>query len=126
MRRWVVRCRTRAFDIDGMRMNAERLRCLAGSSRDGAGHPCRGVRRIPSFRDTISSISPAFHEDRPRHWDCQYTADFADIMYFFGYDKGDVREYFGRYRRKLHDRSDIAKNSGMSMQDRTRLIQLLK
>jgi predicted Zn-dependent protease len=55
-----------------------------------------------------------------------HTADFADIMYFFGYDKGDVREYFGRYRRKLRDRMDIVKNSGISLQDRTRFIQALK
>jgi hypothetical protein len=55
-----------------------------------------------------------------------HTADFADIMYFFGYDKGDVREYFGRYRRKLRDRADIVKNSGISPQDKARLIPLLK
>jgi hypothetical protein len=55
-----------------------------------------------------------------------HTADFADIMYFFGYDKGDVREYFGRYRRKLRDRADIVKNSGISPQDQARLIQILK
>jgi len=55
-----------------------------------------------------------------------HTADFADIMYFFGYDKGDVREYFGRYRRKLRDRADIVKNSGISPQDQARLIQVLK
>jgi predicted Zn-dependent protease len=55
-----------------------------------------------------------------------HTADFADIMYFFGYDKGDVREYFGRYRRKLRDRMDIVKNSGISPQDRARFIQALK
>jgi predicted Zn-dependent protease len=55
-----------------------------------------------------------------------HTADFADIMYFFGYEKGDVREYFGRYRRKLRDRADIAKNSGISPQDKARVIQILK
>jgi predicted Zn-dependent protease len=55
-----------------------------------------------------------------------HTANFADIMYFFGYDKGDVREYFGRYRRMLRDRADIAKNSGISPQDRARFIQALK
>ncbi|MGH9647059.1 MAG: matrixin family metalloprotease [Bryobacteraceae bacterium] len=55
-----------------------------------------------------------------------HTADFADIMYFFGYDKGDVREYFGRYRRKLRDRADIVKNSGISPQDKARVTQVLK
>jgi predicted Zn-dependent protease len=55
-----------------------------------------------------------------------HTADFADIMYFFGYDKGDVREYFGRYRRALRGRADIVKNSGISAQDRARLLRLLR
>jgi predicted Zn-dependent protease len=55
-----------------------------------------------------------------------HTADFADIMYFFGYEKGDVKEYFGRYRRKLRGREDIVKNSGISPQDRARFIQALK
>ena len=55
-----------------------------------------------------------------------HTADFADIMYFFGYEKGDVKEYFGRYRRKLGARADIVKNSGISPQDRARFIQALK
>ena len=55
-----------------------------------------------------------------------HTDAFADIMYFFGYDKGEPREYFGRYRRKLHARADILKNPGLSPQDRARLIQALK
>ena len=55
-----------------------------------------------------------------------HTADFLDIMYFFGYNKGDVREYFGRYRRRLGVRADIVKNSGISPQDQARLIQVLK
>jgi hypothetical protein len=78
----------------------------------------------PLFRDTIVYLT-CLHE-AGHALGLSHTADFADIMYFFGYDKGDVREYFGRYRRKLHDRSDIVKNSGMSIQDRARLIQLLK
>ena len=55
-----------------------------------------------------------------------HTANFADIMYFFGYEKGDVKEYFDRYRRKLRGREDIVKNSGISPQDRARFIQALK
>jgi predicted Zn-dependent protease len=55
-----------------------------------------------------------------------HTADFADIMYFFGFDKGDVREYFARYRRKLRARMDISKNFGISPQDQARLTQMLK
>jgi hypothetical protein len=55
-----------------------------------------------------------------------HTDDFADIMYYFGYDKGDIREYFGRYRRKLRERTDIVKNWGISPTDRARVIQVLK
>jgi len=53
-----------------------------------------------------------------------HTADFADIMYSFQFG-GDINEYFGRYRRKLEMRGDIAKNSGMSEQDRMRLRTIL-
>jgi hypothetical protein len=53
-----------------------------------------------------------------------HTAVFADIMYSFQYG-GDIEEYFGRYRRKLEARGDIAKNSGMSAADRARLIEAL-
>jgi hypothetical protein len=54
-----------------------------------------------------------------------HTAAFEDIMYTFQLG-GDINEYFGRYRRKLETRADIAKNSGMSASDRTRLIESLK
>lgn len=76
------------------------------------------------FRETIVYLT-CLHETG-HALGLSHTADFADIMYFFGYDKGDVREYFGRYRRKLRDRADIAKNSGISPQDKARLIPLLK
>jgi hypothetical protein len=54
-----------------------------------------------------------------------HTRVFDDIMYSFQYG-GDIEEYFGRYRKKLGTRADIAKNSGMSAADRARLIELLK
>ena len=54
-----------------------------------------------------------------------HTSVFADIMYSFQYG-GDIDEYFGRYRRKLHTRADIAKNSGMSAEDKARLLEILK
>jgi len=53
-----------------------------------------------------------------------HTAVFADIMYSFQYG-GDIDEYFGRYRRKLAARADIAKNSGMSAADRAHLLGVL-
>jgi hypothetical protein len=54
-----------------------------------------------------------------------HTADFPDIMYSFQFG-GDIPEYFGRYRRKLRARADIARNSGISPQDKARLIRALK
>ena len=54
-----------------------------------------------------------------------HTAAFEDIMYSFQYG-GDIEEYFGRYRRKLATRADIARNSGISAADRARLIAISK
>ena len=53
----------------------------------------------------------------------EHTANFADIMYNFQYG-GDIEEYFGRYRRQLSSRADIPKHSGMSPQDRRRLLRI--
>lgn len=52
-----------------------------------------------------------------------HTSRFEDIMYSFGYG-GDIREYFGRYRRKLGSREDIRKHSGMSDGDAAALRRL--
>ena len=41
-------------------------------------------------------------------------------MYFFGYG-GDIPKYFDRYRSQLRSRPDIAKVSGLSSGDVTRL-----
>ena len=54
-----------------------------------------------------------------------HTSDFADIMYSFQYG-GDIREYFGRYRRRLKTRDDIRKHDGMSDQDRARVRALYR
>jgi len=54
-----------------------------------------------------------------------HTADFADIMYSFQYG-GDIREYFGRYRRQLSSRDDIHRHPGMSEHDRGRLAELYR
>jgi hypothetical protein len=45
-----------------------------------------------------------------------HTADFRDIMYFFGYG-GDIADYFNRYRKQLLSSSDIASVSGLSDAD---------
>ena len=49
-----------------------------------------------------------------------HTAAFDDIMYYFGYG-GDIVEFFGRYRRQLRSRADIARVSGLSETDVKRL-----
>jgi hypothetical protein len=55
----------------------------------------------------------------------EHTARFADIMYSFQYG-GDITEYFGRYRRLLESRKDIAKHAGMSDDDRRRLAAIFR
>jgi hypothetical protein len=54
-----------------------------------------------------------------------HTGAFADIMYTFQLG-GDIGEYFGRYRRLLSARADIAKHSGMSPADQQRLVEILR
>src|SRR5206468_9883243 len=54
-----------------------------------------------------------------------HTADFADIMYSFGYG-GDIPAYFGRYRKLLETRADIRKHAGLSEQDRKRAGDLFR
>jgi Matrixin len=75
------------------------------------------------LRDTIVYLT-CLHESG-HALGLSHTAVFEDIMYSFQYG-GDFNEYFGRYRRKLETRADIAKNSGMSAADRARLIEILK
>jgi hypothetical protein len=50
----------------------------------------------------------------------RHSRDYRDIMYYFGYG-GDIPKYFGRYRAQLRSRRDIAKVSGLSSGDVTRL-----
>lgn len=52
-----------------------------------------------------------------------HTAAFDDIMYSFQFG-GDILEYFSRYRRRLSNREDIRRNSGMSAADEKRLATL--
>jgi hypothetical protein len=53
----------------------------------------------------------------------RHTRDYQDIMYYFGYG-GDIPKYFGRYRAQLRSRPDIAKVSGLSVGDVSRLKSL--
>lgn len=76
------------------------------------------ARRDRLFRDSIVYLT-CLHESG-HGLGLEHTADYADIMYFFGHG-GDIREYFLRYRRQLHSRDDISKFSGLSSADVARV-----
>jgi hypothetical protein len=73
------------------------------------------------FRDSIVYLT-CLHE-LGHAFGLSHTADFRDIMYFFGYG-GDIVEYFDRYRRQLRGTSDIATISGISANDTARVTSL--
>ena len=50
----------------------------------------------------------------------RHTAEFSDIMYYFGFG-GEIVEYFGRYRRGLAAREDIRNRSGIASDDERQL-----
>jgi hypothetical protein len=77
----------------------------------------------PLLRDTIVYLT-CLHESG-HAMGLAHTRGFADIMYNFQYG-GDIAEYFGRYRRLLMKREDIAKNPGMSPADRDALGEAIK
>ncbi len=70
------------------------------------------------MRDTIVYLT-CLHE-LGHAFGLEHTSDFRDIMYFFGYG-GDIVEYFGRYRRQLQTRNDIANVAGLSAADVARI-----
>jgi hypothetical protein len=72
----------------------------------------------PLLRDTIVYLT-CVHE-LGHALGLAHTADFADIMYFFGYG-GDIPRFFGRYRDLLGSRTDIAKHTGLSVGDVSRV-----
>ena len=70
------------------------------------------------FRDTIVYLT-CLHE-LGHALGLSHTADFEDVMYFFGFG-GDIPEFFDRYRRTLRERPDIRRSSGLSTGDLERL-----
>jgi hypothetical protein len=63
------------------------------------------------FRDTVVYLT-CLHE-LGHALGLAHTAEFADVMYFFGFG-GDIGEFFGRYRRTLEQRGDIRGSAGLS------------
>ena len=53
-----------------------------------------------------------------------HTDKFADIMYSFQFG-GDIAEYFGRFRRQLKTRADIAKTDAISAADHSALMAVV-
>jgi hypothetical protein len=81
----------------------------------------RLARADPLLRDTIVYLT-CLHE-LGHALGLAHTADFADIMYFFGYG-GDIPRFFGRYRELLRSRADIPKHTGLSAADVSRVKSL--
>jgi matrixin len=85
--------------------------------RDIAGRAARD----DLFRDSIVYLT-CLHE-LGHALGLAHTAEFRDIMYFFGFG-GDIVDYFNRYRSQLHARADIPTISGLSEGDRRRISTL--
>ena len=79
------------------------------------------ARRDGLFRDTVVYLT-CVHE-LGHALGLRHTANFDDIMYFFGFG-GDIGEFFGRYRRLLSGREDIRAASGLSAGDLAQLAAL--
>lgn len=74
--------------------------------------------RDPLFRETIVYLT-CVHE-LGHALGLAHTADYADIMYAFGFG-GDIEEYFLRFRRQIEVRDDIRGRTGLSESDRARV-----
>ena len=81
----------------------------------------RAARADALMRDTIVYLT-CLHE-LGHAVGLSHTADFDDIMYFFGYG-GDLVGFFDRYRRQLRSREDIQKTAGLSAADARRVREL--
>jgi hypothetical protein len=101
----------RPIEVDGRRGAAVYVR----PDTTALGEDIAARARLDAlFRDTIVYLT-CLHE-LGHALGLAHTADFADVMYFFGYG-GDITEFFGRYRRTLNARDDIRASPGWSRGD---------
>jgi hypothetical protein len=105
----------RSFELRGRPAAAVFIRPDAGALDPEID---RAASRDPLMRDTVVYLT-CLHE-LGHALGLSHTSSFADIMFYFGYG-GDIPNYFGRYRLRLTTREDIAKSSGLSIQDVERI-----
>ena len=106
---------TRAMDVNGRRGAAVFVR----PDTDALGPDiAKLAREDPLFRDAIVYLT-CVHE-LGHALGLRHTANFADVMYFFGFG-GDIPRFFKRYREQLGERSDITHVSGLSRGDLAQL-----
>jgi len=101
----------RPIEVDGQRGAAVYVRPDTAALGDQIATQ---ARLDALFRDTIVYLT-CLHE-LGHALGLAHTADFEDVMYFFGYG-GDITEFFDRYRRTLRQRDDIRGSSGLSRGD---------
>jgi hypothetical protein len=105
----------RALEVDGRRGAAVYIR----PDTAALGEDIAELARLDTlFRDTIVYLT-CLHE-LGHALGLAHTADFDDVMYFFGFG-GDIGEFFGRYRRTLRARDDIRGSPGLSAGDLAQL-----